>query len=143
VVTEIDGGAFVYQVVNGQPKYLLEKSATSDFWGFPKGHVEGQETLVQTAIREIKEETNLDVVIDDNYHVDAEYDMPNGHHKVVTFYTAPVTNPQITLQKEEISAYQWSSYDEARQIVTYDNLKDVLQKANQYLVNKLDRAYGK
>lgn len=143
MVTEIDGGAFVYQVVNGQPKYLLEKSATSDFWGFPKGHVEGQETLVQTAIREIKEETNLDVVIDEDYHVDAEYDMPNGHHKIVTFYTAPVTNPHIILQKAEISDYRWANYDEACQIVTYDNLKDILRQANQYLLNKLDHAYEK
>ena len=32
-------------------------------WGFPKGHVENGETEIETALREIKEETNLDVEI--------------------------------------------------------------------------------
>ena len=30
-------------------------------WSFPKGHVENDETEVETALREIKEETNLDI----------------------------------------------------------------------------------
>ena len=34
-------------------------------WGFPKGHVEQGETELETAKREIKEETNLDVEIDE------------------------------------------------------------------------------
>ena len=36
-------------------------------WGFPKGHVEAGETEVQTAIREIKEETNYDVEVNENF----------------------------------------------------------------------------
>ena len=39
---------------------------TKGHWGFPKGHVEAFETESETAIREVKEETNLDVKIDEN-----------------------------------------------------------------------------
>ncbi|UQS85689.1 NUDIX domain-containing protein [Apilactobacillus apisilvae] len=136
MVTEIDGGAIVYKMVDGKPQYLLEKSATSDFWGFPKGHVEGDESLEQAAIREIKEETNIDATIDTDFSIDAEYDMKNGHHKVITFYTSQVDDPKITLQKEEISDYVWQSYDDSRNTLTYDNLKVILDKANQYIVGK-------
>ncbi|TPR40958.1 bis(5'-nucleosyl)-tetraphosphatase [Apilactobacillus micheneri] len=134
--TEIDGGAIVYKMVDNKPKYLLEKSATSDFWGFPKGHIEGKETLEQAAIREIKEETDIDATIDTDFSVDAEYDMKNGHHKIVTFYTSKVGNPKVTLQKEEISDYVWQNYADARKTLTYDNLKEILDKTNDYVASK-------
>lgn len=137
MTTEIDGGAIVYRVVDNQPVYLLEKSATSDFWGFPKGHVEGSETLERAAIREIKEETGIDAQIDTTFSIDAEYDMKNGHHKVITFYTSEVNSDKVTLQPEEISDYVWAPYEEARNVITYDNLKQVLDKTNQYIVEKL------
>jgi ADP-ribose pyrophosphatase YjhB (NUDIX family) len=43
-------------------KVLLIKQ-TSGIWGFPKGHVEHDETEEETAKREVKEETNIDVEI--------------------------------------------------------------------------------
>ena len=42
-------------------------------WGFPKGHVEVGETERETAIREAKEETNLDVEINENKRYTMEY----------------------------------------------------------------------
>ena len=41
-------------------KVLLIKQ-TNGIWGFPKGHVEKNETELQTAEREVKEETGLDI----------------------------------------------------------------------------------
>lgn len=137
MVTEIDGGAIVYRLIDKKPVYLLEKSATSDFWGFPKGHVEGGETLEQAAIREIREETGIDATIDTDFSIDANYDMKNGHYKVVTFYTSKVDSDKVTLQAEEISDYAWASFDDAMKIVTFDNLKDILKKTNEYIVEKL------
>ncbi len=40
MVTEYASGAVVYEVKDDQVRYLLLRSATDDFWGFPKGHVE-------------------------------------------------------------------------------------------------------
>ena len=47
-------------------KVLLVKQTSGD-WGFPKGHVENNETEIETAIRETKEETNIDVEIDEKH----------------------------------------------------------------------------
>ena len=46
---------------------------TKGFIGFPKGHVEKDETEIETAIREIKEETNIDVKVDTNFRTEISY----------------------------------------------------------------------
>lgn len=74
---EVTSGAVVYRKNNGEIEYLLlESQNKGHFWGFPKGHVEGNETLEETAIREIREETQLVLPIDTSFHVYTEYDLP-------------------------------------------------------------------
>ncbi|MFC6164244.1 MULTISPECIES: bis(5'-nucleosyl)-tetraphosphatase [Lactiplantibacillus] len=132
--TEVASGAVVYQQKDGHPAYLLLQSATSDFWGFPKGHLEGDETLVETAKREIKEETQLDVQVDTSFKTYTEYGLPNGNLKQVTLFVSEVpTGVAVTRQKAEISAVGWFDYAAARERLTYDNLKRMLDEANAYI----------
>ncbi|MFC6274371.1 bis(5'-nucleosyl)-tetraphosphatase [Levilactobacillus tangyuanensis] len=134
MITENASGAVVYRLNGNTPEYLLLKSATSDFWGFPKGHVEGTETDVETAVREIREETALNVTVDESFQATVDYDMANGHHKHVVLYTAKVpANVTIERQQIEISQFGWFDYAAARERLTYDNLKDLLDQANHYL----------
>ncbi|MFC6181146.1 bis(5'-nucleosyl)-tetraphosphatase [Lactiplantibacillus daowaiensis] len=135
--TEVASGAVVYQQKDGHPAYLLLQSATSDFWGFPKGHVEGDETLVETAQREIREETQLDVQVDAKFKAYTEYDLPNGNLKQVTLFVSEVpSGVAVTRQTEEISAIGWFDYAAARERLTYDNLKQLLDQANAYITKK-------
>ncbi|MBW1605276.1 bis(5'-nucleosyl)-tetraphosphatase [Lactobacillus sp. Sy-1] len=132
--TELDGGAIIYRVVNGQPEYLLLKSATSDFWGFPKGHIEGTESYEEAAVREAKEETNLTIQLDTGFNHNLDYDMNNGNHKTVKFFVAEVPDDSaITRQEVEISNYGWFAYQAARDRLTYDNLRELLDAAEKYL----------
>jgi len=132
--TEVASGAVVYQQKDGHPAYLLLQSATSDFWGFPKCHLEGDETLVETAKREIKEETQLDVQVDTSFKTYTEYGLPNGNLKQVTLFVSEVpTGVAVTRQKAEISAVGWFDYAAARERLTYDNLKRMLDEANAYI----------
>ena len=117
---EITSGAVVYRKNNGEIEYLLlESQNKGHFWGFPKGHVEGNETLEETAKREIKEETQLVLPIDTSFHVYTEYDLPNGNRKQMTLYTADLT--------------QSENYADARERLTYDNLKQLLDQVNDHL----------
>ena len=136
MATEVTAGAVVYRHgENGLEYLLLQSTNKGNFWGFPKGHVEGDETLLQTAQREIREETQLTPKIDTSFHVYTEYDLPNGNHKQMTLYLAPVDKDvKVTLQKEEIADYEWLPYDAARQRLTYDNLKDLLDKVDEHLL---------
>ena len=127
---EITSGAVVYRKNNGEIAYLLlESQNKGHFWGFPKGHVEGNETLEETAKREIKEETQLVLPIDTSFHVYTEYDLPNGNRKQMTLYTADLTQSEdIHLQAEEIKNCGWFNYADARERLTYDNLKQLLDQ---------------
>ena len=108
-----------------------------NFWGFPKGHVEVGEDLLQTAHREIREETQLDLTINDQFHVTTEYDLPNGNHKKMTLYTAKLEQAtDLTLQAIEIKNAGWFDYETARNRLTYDNLKQLLDDVNTYLTTK-------
>lgn len=132
---EITSGAVVYRKNNGKIEYLLlESQNKGHFWGFPKGHVEGDETLEETAKREIKEETQLVLPIDTSFHVYTEYDLPNGNRKQMTLYTADLTQGEdIHLQAEEIKNCGWFDYAAARERLTYDNLKQLLDQVNAHL----------
>lgn len=132
---EITSGAVVYRKNNGEIEYLLlESQNKGHFWGFPKGHVEGNETLEETAKREIKEETQLVLPIDTSFHVYTEYDLPNGNWKQMTLYTADLTQSEdIHLQAEEIKNCGWFNYADARERLTYDNLKQLLDQVNDHL----------
>ncbi|WP_076459756.1 bis(5'-nucleosyl)-tetraphosphatase [Limosilactobacillus caccae] len=132
---EITSGAVVYRHGdNGIEYLLLESQNKGHFWGFPKGHVEGDESLEETAAREIKEETQLVLPIDTSFHVYTEYDLPNGNRKQMTLFTADLTNKEdIHLQAEEIKNCGWFTYNEARQQLTYDNLKELLDQVNAHL----------
>ena len=132
---EITSGAVVYRKNNGEIEYLLlESQNKGHFWGFPKGHVEGNETLEETAKREIKEETQLVLPIDTSFHVYTEYDLPNGNRKQMTLYTADLTQSEdIHLQAEEIKNCGWFNYADARERLTYDNLKQILDQVNDHL----------
>ncbi|MBD5805747.1 NUDIX domain-containing protein [Lactobacillus sp. 0.1XD8-4] len=132
---EVTSGAVVYRNGDKGIEYLLlESQNKGHFWGFPKGHVEGEESLAETAIREIKEETQLELPIDTSFNVYTEYDLPNGNRKQMTLYTAELDNHEdIHLQVAEIKNYGWFSYQDARQQLTYDNLRMLLDQVNDHL----------
>ena len=61
-------GAVVYCQEENDIKYLLV-CERSGFWVFPKGHMEEGESEHETALREVKEETGLDVMFVDDFQV--------------------------------------------------------------------------
>lgn len=132
---EVTSGAVVYRRTDCGIEYLLlESQNKGHFWGFPKGHVEGNESLKETAEREIREETQLVLPIDTSFHVYTEYDLPNGNRKQMTLYTANLTEHEnIHLQAEEIKNCGWFTYQDARERLTYDNLKQLLDQVNDHL----------
>ncbi|MDQ0272792.1 ADP-ribose pyrophosphatase YjhB (NUDIX family) [Cytobacillus purgationiresistens] len=50
-------------IFDEQGRVLLQKRADANLWGIPSGHIEKGETIADAAIREVKEETNLEINI--------------------------------------------------------------------------------
>ncbi len=98
-------------------------------WGFPKGHVEAGETEVQTAIREIKEETNYDVEVNENFRYVETYSPKEGVEKDVVFFVAKKVAGDMRPQEEEVQNILWLTYEETLERLTYENSKEILKKA--------------
>lgn len=98
------------------------------FYGFPKGHMEENETEIETAIRETKEETNLDVLIDETKRYSLNYVIDNKIDKEVVYYLAKPLNKNIIKQESEINDILWIDIDKVIDILTFDNLKELWKK---------------
>ena len=61
-MNEYSSGAILFTNEDGKRKYVLVMEANGSY-SFPKGHLEKNETHLEAAIREIKEETGVDAVI--------------------------------------------------------------------------------
>lgn len=98
-------------------------------WGFPKGRVEKNETECETAIREVKEETNLDVKIEDvnKKYVDSYFAKKNEFKEVV-FFLAKRIGGEIKPQENEIKKVEWVDLIEAINRITMKSTKILYQK---------------
>lgn len=97
-------------------------------WGFPKGHVEIGETEIETAIREIKEETNLDVEINANKRYTMEYVTDKGTYKQVVLFIAKKVSENEKYQESEIKSMKWMTFEDAIKTITYDNTRQLFKK---------------
>lgn len=114
-------------IITENNKVLLIQQ-TDNAWGFPKGHVENNETEQETAIRETKEETNLDVEIISNKKYIINYKINNEIDKEVVFFLAKKTSDKIKKQDEEIKNIKWVDLNQAFDIITYENTKDLYKE---------------
>lgn len=135
MVVEKSCGAVVFTEVNNIRKYVIICS-TSGIYGFPKGHMENGEIEEETALREIKEETNLDVNILDGFRTIEEHTFYKGNEKRlkrVAYFIAKYENQKFKPQESEISNIRLMDYDEAMKSFQYDNSKRVLKEVEDFL----------
>lgn len=128
-------GAVVYKRDNNQIYILIEKMRLGHY-SIPKGHVENNETEVETAIREIKEETNLEVLLDCNFREVVSYSPYEGCVKDVVFFVALAKTFDLINQEIEVSRLYWLKPEEALNKLTYESDKNIVKKALKYLGDK-------
>lgn len=97
-------------------------------WGFPKGHIEADETERNAAIRETKEETNIEVEIEEGRIYTENYITDKGNYKEVIYYTAKKVSGEVKKQESEIREVKWFPIEEALEKLTYDNTRNLLKK---------------
>ena len=121
-------------VINDKNEVLLIHH-NAGHWDFPKGHVEEGETEVQTAIREVKEETNIDVKVNEKYRYTTKYSPKEDVMKEVVYFLAKNTSDNKEAQLEEVSEVKWFKMEEALEKITYDTSKELLVKLKKDLEN--------
>ena len=113
-------------VVIDEDKVLLIKHVLGH-WDLPKGHMEGNETEVETAIRELKEETNIDIEVDNKYRYTIEYSPEEDVWKEVVYFIAKPKTNELIPQEEEVQQVEWVDINEAIERLTFDNAKNILK----------------
>ncbi len=136
---EQSAGGVVYRLAGIEPLFLLIRDSYKN-WGFPKGHVEKNEAPDEAAMREVAEETGL-TQLDVRSKIDTIdwYFRFNGRliHKVCAFYLMESPSGDTEPQHDEgITACRWVSYDEAAALISYDNARQLLQKAHAMVVDR-------
>ena len=116
-------------------KVLLVYEKNRNFWGFPKGHMEGNENEIQTALREVKEEVGLDVEIDETKRYTLNYIIDNKIDKTTVLFLAKPISDNVIKQESEIEDAKWCNFNEAIEKITFDNLKKMFKKAIKDLNN--------
>ena len=127
-------GAIVYRKYHGNTEILLIKHVNSGHWSFPKGHVEKGETEVETALREIKEETGIDVIIDPTFRETVSYYPKKDTQKVVVYFIGKAKNYDYVPQEEEISEIKWVEIGRAGSVLTYENDRSIVSKAKNSII---------
>jgi 8-oxo-dGTP pyrophosphatase MutT (NUDIX family) len=131
-------GGVVFYEENNKREYLLVCSGKNFYWGFPKGWVENNEDPKDTAIREIKEEVGLDVELIPNFEEKIDFFFRENNelvHKEVIFYLAKSYSKDVVLSYE-LKDFVWLNFEEAFEKLSYNNLKEVLKKAEDFLNNE-------
>jgi diadenosine hexaphosphate hydrolase (ATP-forming) len=139
---EISAGGVVFRQHQGNYEVLL----IDDRFGkltLPKGHQEAGESLEQTAIREIAEETGVHGEIM-NKITTITYTFTHEKYgeveKEVMYYLVRAHTEQLEAQLAEISGVCWYSLDEAQRLHKergYENNQAVLEAAiKEILINK-------
>lgn len=139
--TDESFGVIPYICEGDTPLFLIVHQFShwrgDSYWVFPKGHSEKGESPVQTATRELFEETGVQLksvdtkhpfVITYDFHVDDTL-----IKKTVTFFLGEATSKKLTLQENEVNDACWCEYETAYEKITHQSTRDVLGKAKYYV----------
>jgi 8-oxo-dGTP pyrophosphatase MutT (NUDIX family) len=129
----VSAGGVVYRLVDGQVEIVLCGRDNPVRWSLAKGTPDADESLEETALREVREETGLEVRLEepiksiDYWFSDREDSVL--YHKTVHFYLMAPTGGDTDQHDPEFDVVQWFPSNEALKFLAYANEADVLKQA--------------
>ena len=131
---EVSSGAVVFTRKDNEIYFVIVKSLEG-FYGFPKGHIEGNETEEETALREIYEEVGIIPQILTGFRTTDEHIIPNNTNviKTIIYFVAEYDNQQICYQEEELEGAYLMTYEEAMNVFQFESSKRILNEAKEFI----------
>jgi 8-oxo-dGTP pyrophosphatase MutT (NUDIX family) len=141
----VSAGGVVYRAdAAGQIEILLCGRSSQGLWALPKGTPDGNETLEQTAMREVEEETGLKVSIRQKIGAIRYWftvqDEGVRYYKTVHYFLMDPIGGDLSAHDWEFDTVQWFPYNEALQLMTYTNEATMVQKAGTILRGRVEQA---
>jgi 8-oxo-dGTP pyrophosphatase MutT (NUDIX family) len=123
--------------------HQYSRIGNNTYWVFPKGHPEAGETPVETASRELKEETALvpeEIIEEPTFNSEYSFFYDGSKiEKVVVFFIGIITDAKPVLDEREVTEAGWYTLEEAEERLDYKATKKMYQQARQY-IETLERA---
>ncbi len=126
-------GAVLYTVVGGERRYVLVREKNGSY-GLPKGHVEPGETLAETALREVREETGVRAMLHTFTPVMVdEYPIAGGDLKRVSWFVAHYRDQTPDADKSQVLGVLVLPIEAALKTLTYGSTKEILREVDRRL----------
>ncbi len=118
---------------DGRPYILMIRHKHGGHRSFPKGHMERGETEYMTAIREVYEETAVQIRITSSFRRTVHYSPMPGVRKEVVYFLTETQQEEIRPGEGEIAQVEWVPLETAEACLTHENDKTVLRAAIEML----------
>ena len=131
---QISCGTISCTFANGEPRYVIVREPRTNYYGFPKGHMENDETERDTAIRETWEEASIHVDIVEGFRWENKFRLKSGGVKKVIYFLArferqkPMRN--YLFERLEVMLLP---FEEAYEKLEYPETKKMLLEAHEYM----------
>jgi bis(5'-nucleosidyl)-tetraphosphatase len=136
MIEEVSAGAVVFFERQGSQRRFLALHYPAGHWDFPKGGIEKGESEEEAAIREIREETGIEIrnfIPSFKKKIEYHYRRADGFsHKQVIFFLAEAPTDKIRISFEH-SGYEWLTYEDAMKRLSFENARNILKDANDFL----------
>lgn len=127
------GGVLIRQTDTGLEICLGKRRRERDgaTWTLPKGTPSDSETVEQTALREVAEETGLEVRISAPVGAIEYFFTQAGTriHKTVHFFLMEAVGGSLEQHDHEFDEVRWVPIDEARLLLSYPTERQVVEEA--------------
>jgi len=124
------GGVVLREGAEG-PEVVICGRLSDGVWGLPKGTPDEGETMEEVAVREVSEETGLEVEIDRKTGVVEYWFVEDGvrYHKWVHYYLMRATGGRTEDHDHEHDRVEWAPVDKALKRLTFANDRNMVKKA--------------
>jgi 8-oxo-dGTP pyrophosphatase MutT (NUDIX family) len=132
--TATSAGGIVVRFVDGSPQLVVGKRKRERdgvTWTLPKGTPNPRETIEETALREVREESGLEVRIVRPFD-SIEYWFVQGRtriHKTVHYFLMVCTGGDLERHDHEFDEVRWIGFDDAPLLLTFETERALVARA--------------
>ena len=141
----VSAGGVVYRFNSENLQVLICGRDNSNLWALPKGTPEAGENIIDTALREVNEETGIKTVFENligsiGYNFsDFKFNVIN--QKIVFYYLMIAVGGDVSNHDYEFDRVIWVNYEEAKKILTYKDEVLILAKGISMVQERRPRSY--
>jgi len=135
----VSAGGVVYRLGDGGLELVICGRSSDGVWGLPKGTPEAGESLEETALREVREETGLEVRAVAKIGVVEYWFAREGvrYHKWVHYYLMEATGGDPANHDLEYDKVEWLPVESALKTLTFQNEREMAAKARKMVEAKV------